>query len=403
MRWLFIDPTNRQEAAYRAGALEAIESWWREFRKRQPQLESLFAGQGQWDLASWMQQHLGAVDERLMWEFGPAMQGEGHRLVITPEAEHWLRPLVATVLEQAPKIDGWEFYAYRLPELLENAQLAVEARTGGDISQAKFQAAQGGHQKVNLHFALPQCSGPLDADARSAAFIASETMLGEETLDRWVGEITVGPPPKGGLLSTLRGARPQGAAKRFLPLDRLKPTVDALVGSLWEQLPAAPCHQFIHDTEWASYELNPPDEDDYSGRLDLIVAITGRADVFEAAHGGGLFDSHCFSRNGETFCNLKIDGSEGLGDSQFADRSEIEDALNAALIPAELGCTIGGGTGKRYSYVDLALVHLKRGRQTVRDVLLQNGVPKRTWIQFFDDTLSHEWIGIHDDAPPPPQ
>ena len=179
MRWLFVDPTNRAEAAHRAATLEAIESWWGAFRKRTEQLDALFAGQAEWDLVAWMHQHLGAVDERLMWEFGRGTQGTGHRLVITPEAERWLRPLVATVLEHAPRIDGWEFYDHRLAESPADAQLAVEGRTGGDISQAQFHASQSGNQKIDLHFALPQCDGPLDADARSAAFIATETVLGK--------------------------------------------------------------------------------------------------------------------------------------------------------------------------------------------------------------------------------
>ena len=200
----------------------------------------------------------------------------------------------------------------------------------------------------------------------------------------------------------MRGTAANAPSKRLLSLDRLKPTVDALVGSLRDQLPATPCHQFIRDTEWTVYELKPQERDDYTGRHDLFVAVTGRPDVFAAAHGGGLFDSQCFSRHGEVFCYLKIDVSEGLGTSKFADRSEIEEALNDALIPAGVGCAIGGGTGRRYSYVDLALVHLNRGRQLVRDVLMQGGVSRRSWIQFFDDTLSREWIGIYDDTPPPP-
>jgi hypothetical protein len=132
------------------------------------------------------------------------------------------------------------------------------------------------------------------------------------------------------------------------------------------------------------------------------VAISGRLDVFEASHGGGIFSSACHSRCGETFCYLKIDGAQGLDRSQFHDRAEIEEAINAALAREEAGCCFGGGTGLRYSYIDLALTDLARGAEIVRRVLLSGGIPKRTWIQFFDDELAHEWIGIHADAPEPP-
>jgi hypothetical protein len=99
---------------------------------------------------------------------------------------------------------------------------------------------------------------------------------------------------------------------------------------------------------------------------------------------------------------VKIDGSEGLDEEEFADKAEIEDALDEVLKPDGLGCQIGGGTGVRYSYVDLALVDLPRGIEAVRKRLQQGNLTKRSWIQFFDAGLAAEWIGIYDDSPPPP-
>jgi hypothetical protein len=412
MRWLTIDPTNRGEAAYRAEKLKAIDAWWREFRLHADRLGELFAGQTEWDMPAWMHRWLGPVDQRLLWEYGPAADGQGHRLVITPEAEHWLRPLVATLLERAPAIPGWEFHGYRLPDDMATAIESVRARTGSDVSQAHVSVELDG-SKIQLTFFLADCEGPLDAKARTAAFVATEELLGEERLDQWIGEIGVAPPPKRGLLAALRRSEPQPDPRELRPLDSLQPRVDALVEELVARLPESPCFRFIHDCQWSSYTLEPesrtglkpvpPEEsDDYAGRADLLVAVTGRPDVFEAGHGQGLFHSRCLSRHGETFCYLKIDGAEGLANSRFEDRAAIEDGLNAALVPAQAGCVIGGGTGLRYSYVDLALVNLAAARQIIRDVLLEGGVPHRTWLLFFDASLSREWIGIHDDTPPPP-
>ena len=62
----------------------------------------------------WMHRQLGAVDERIMWEFGPS-EG-GHRLVLTPEVHRNLRPMVETMLERAPRLPGWSYAPYRPPE-----------------------------------------------------------------------------------------------------------------------------------------------------------------------------------------------------------------------------------------------------------------------------------------------
>ena len=72
------------------------------------------------------------------------------------------------------------------------------------------------------------------------------------------------------------------------------------------------------------------------------------------------------------------------------------------LIPAGLGCQIGGGTGWRYSYVDLALTDVEKGIEAVRARLRAGNVPRRSWIQFFNAEWEQEWIGIYPDSPPPP-
>jgi hypothetical protein len=124
--------------------------------------------------------------------------------------------------------------------------------------------------------------------------------------------------------------------------------------------------------------------------------------MWTTAHTGGLFFSERFTRCGETFCYLKIDGAEGLEGSAFEGKDEIEEALDALLGAAKLGCTIGGGSGLRYSYIDLALADLGPGIQAIRKVLRAAKIPKRTWIQFYDSDLGAEWVGIYDDTPPPP-
>ncbi|HEY2252163.1 MAG TPA: hypothetical protein VGH74_13915, partial [Planctomycetaceae bacterium] len=123
--------------------------------------------------------------------------------------------------------------------------------------------------------------------------------------------------------------------------------------------------------------------------------------VVQNALTGATFDSARFSRCGETFCYLKIDGSEGLDGSVFSDRGEIEDAINAVLRPAKLGSSIGGGTGRRYSYVELALVDVDRAWQEMRLVLQEGHLTPRTWLLFHDDERQYDWQGLYDDSPEP--
>ncbi len=401
MRWRFIDPGNQSEAVERSAISDRIDSWWREFQLKSDEIVASFSRQANLDLPDWMEQHLGAVDLDLCWEYGAAVRGQGHRLVITPESRHDLRPLVRAILAAAPALHGWEFYEYRLAEDLESTLLTVEARTGRDITDFTVRASLSEHQCINLIYTSPSITDGDDSSARQAAFVATETLLGEQCLNQWLGAIEIAPMPRRWGPKWLFG-RDEKNAPRSIGLDRLHETVNALIGSIREQLPKNPHYQWVEHAKWTLWELKPEEADDYCGQLDLFLGKAANPTQWTAAHGGGRFSSERFSRCGETFCYVKIDGSQGLDAEGLSDKSEIEDALDEVLKPNRLGCYIGGGTGMRYSYIDLALTDLDKGIEATRQRLREGKVPKRSWIQFFDSDLAAEWIGIYDDSPPPP-
>ena len=75
------------------------------------------------------------------------------------------------------------------------------------------------------------------------------------------------------------------------------------------------------------------------------------------------------------FCYLKLDASD-LPSSEIVEfRSKFEDALNPALLDANAGGCIGGGSGLRYAYIDLALTDIKRAAPIIRKVLAEHQAP----------------------------
>ena len=403
MRWAYADPSNPREERERAEVSAKIDAWWREFTAKADTIDACFAGRGQkdWDLAAWVQQHLQGVHPQLMWEFGPAVKDGGHRLVITPESERHLRPMLEELLKRAPKLNRWEFYSYRLAEGVASAQQMVQARTGGTLEGVTARASIGEHHLVDVVFQSPRCTGPDDRQALNDAFVAAETLLGEEMLDKWIGAIEVEPAPRAGMFGKLLGKKPP---RPGVALERLAPTVSALAESIREQLPDRPQYQIDfkgEDHPWGNYTRDADEQDDYPAREDLIAGISGYMDMVAAAYSGRPFSSERFSRFGETFCYLKIDGLNA-DKMRFADREQIEEAIDAVIVPEALGCVIGGGTGKRYSYIDLALTDVRRAADLIRPALRKGRIPARTWLMFFDDELTEEWIGIGEGGGPPP-
>ena len=102
VRWLFAE-TN-EEMKRRALLLEQIDAWWSAFVDKADEIDQHFTVGAELDLTGWIAGSLQRIDARLMWEFGPATDREGHRLVITPEFEYRLRPLVDTIMERAPEL-----------------------------------------------------------------------------------------------------------------------------------------------------------------------------------------------------------------------------------------------------------------------------------------------------------
>jgi hypothetical protein len=396
MRWLFADPDDQHEATQREAVLRRVDRWWEAFASRRQELEAFFqSSSAEWDLAEWMQDHLQAIDANLMWEFGPGLQQPGRRLVITPETQRQLRPLVNVILSRAPSLSGWEFYGYRPAEQLNDVVETVRGLCGGDVSKAMVHARHDGHHRIAISYYTPECKQP-EADRKQvelAAFVATEASVGEALLDRWIGTIDVQP---------LSQDKPRGECSRAIPFGRLQPTVEAIVGSLLDQLPDEPCYRQIAQSSWSSYELAPEPASEFGGRTDLCVAISARPDVFEALHGGSPFYSDTHSRCQETFCYLKIDGDGEPMAVRAQVREQIEATIDQVLTPAQLGCVIGGGTGLRYSYVDLALTDVQRAVQVLRRLGERGLFAPRSWLLFCDAELADEWLPLTEGAPPPP-
>ena len=388
MRWKFGSESDEEYSEHRSQTLRRIDAWWKAFERDRARIEASFEGAGSkdWDLPAWMERHLQAIDPRLMWEFGPDPGGE-YRLVITPESDRHLRPLVETLLERAPRADGWKFLAYRPPIGIDDTRAMLKARRLAPIDDTKVRVGRSEHHRIALEFRSPRYTGPDDEKAMRSVFIASETLLGEEALDTWIGSISVEKE------ATLAGDA--------LDLERMQEAVEREIAKIRESLPDAPAWK-PSQRKGTVWKLEPEKAKDFTGQDDLFVARSTYPDMWKAARSGSGFSSRRFSRFGEVFCYVKMDGSGDLKGETFKDKAAIEDALDAALKPAEAGAVIGGGTGLRYSYVELALADPEKGIRQVIEVLRKGNIVKRTWILFHDDTYGGEWVGVWEDTPAPP-
>jgi len=400
VRWRFPDPNDTSETERRTALLLAIDRFWQQFTRAAPEIVATFSRAAELNIAEFMQTHLSAIDQRLMWEYGPPVRGGERRLVITPESERELRPLVDSLLARAPALPGWEFYAHRLAEDLETALATVQGRTEIDMSRWQVQVTLGEHHLLDLKWLVPH--GTQGENLQYAAYVASESLLGEEAMDTWIGEISVEEQARPRVLNRLFGRHEAGSANAGTP-ELLRARVELLVAAIDRDLCAEPQSSIDQENaEYTGFSLEPKEQEDYAGRFDLFTSVTSMPEMWRAAHSELAFCSRRFSKHGETFCYVKLDGRDSADHMDVAARGKIEDALNEALRPGGLGSVIGGGTGRRYTYIDLALSHLDHGLAEMRRMLQQVGVPERSWLLFFDAHLANEWLGVYDTTPSPP-
>ncbi len=376
-----LGPQQPQEAQEHARLDAAIDRWWVEFARilhevtrwideKAPSRHEVLADP------------LHAIHEELMWEVGPS-QGGGRFLAITPESNRGLRPLVGTLLQRAPRIPNWQFLAYRPPRDVATVIGGVDERAGVDISGATVSLSVGSGHRIDLDFQSPRIQSSDDRKAMYAALIATESLLGEEPLDRSVGFVSVSPS----------GDAPAGCA-----LDALSRVFAEHLSRARDTLPTEPCWKWGRDDRWCKMSWEPVTAEEYPGRDDLVVAMTQVPDLVQAARAHRLICSENFSKMGERFLTVKIDGMGGPG-AQVSQRSAITDALDETLSKYHLGISVGGGTGLRYAYIDFALM---KAVPLVRSRLRELELPIRSWILPLDSDLRDEWVGVWDETPAPP-
>jgi hypothetical protein len=405
MRWMFAETA--EEQAERQRVLAAIDTWWEGFRASEPEILRHIALQSDLDLPAFMAK-LSAIRPGIAWEFGP-VEG-GHRLAITAEQKYHLAPIAEEIVKRAPALPGWEFFDHRppWPTSWASNMMAVRAGQPCDGWHVIVTHTPVGH-KLQLRFLVPDCKRSEDPEVRGRALVVIEVLLGEKVLRDWVGPILVDPLPR--QRAFLLFGKTTVGTPNSIPIEQLAERASAEIEAIRGILSEQPLFQRFRDelpqaagkveVPYWMYQSKPTVALDYADQDDLYVS-TGQVEGLYQGVRAGAFSSRTFSRAGEIFCYLKIDGSAGLAGSAYADRCALEEELDEKLSEAKLGCTVGGGSGLRYSYTELALLELPRALELVRQVLRAGRAPVRTWILFHDATMASEWLGLYPETPPPP-
>jgi hypothetical protein len=393
LRWLYAETP--EERAHVERIRGAMDRFWEAFAERSEWLAGRFASHGTDEIPGWMNGILHPVSPDIAWEFGPGAAGGRHRLAFSAEGAPPLRLLTRELVSRAPAIDGWEVYPDRIAVGLSEALLLTKARTGTDVApDARALLSPQRDGLVDVVLQVPDA--PDDEDSLwGPGLLVLEGLLGERTLQEWVGAVEVTPPPSwfGRWFREARTGIPLADVPAAFAAHREKFTRDRRP---WSQRLADP------DVVGPIVKAEPPRADDYAAQDDLFVAQAPHVGLWMAQH-RGRFAASRFSAIGEQFACLKLDAA-GISDAdRLAWRDRFADAVEGALGSSGLGAVTGSGTGYRYSYVDVALTDVSRAWPLLADALRTAGAPRRSWLLFFEPALRDEWLAVWPDAEPPPR
>ena len=128
------------------------------------------------------------VDRRLAWELAPGRTAT-HALCITPEGNSEVRPAALRWLASAPAADSvWEYHASRQ---------ASGAGRGLEIGGVRFDLDEtraiaswdATRRRVDVRLWHPAFASAPEAVRQQVCFLFLDSLLGEDDVERWIGQI----------------------------------------------------------------------------------------------------------------------------------------------------------------------------------------------------------------------
>ena len=169
----------------------AVKHFWRWFAANVARLEGLYST-GQFErLAVEINRELDKVDPQLAWEIGGGKK-RPYLLTLSAEGNPNLRQIAALMISEAPELGEWEFYSSRpsrpAPKIVE----LPESGERFDTTHWEFVPIERPERgRLDLVVIDDQLAQSDDESALKAVSLYLDQLLGEDTVESWIGRFNV--------------------------------------------------------------------------------------------------------------------------------------------------------------------------------------------------------------------
>lgn len=175
-------------AAARAEAIAAFWTFWPTVSRRIA--EGVVSSGVDAETVEAMSRHVRAIDARLDWELGPGRVA-AHHLCLSGKGDPVLRAIAERWRKDAPPADAtWEYYAARQPHGSGNLSLEIGGRKLELDALVCAITEDTDREKLDLVVHHPAYADIDEEELKGQImFIALDTLLGEDDVERWVGAL----------------------------------------------------------------------------------------------------------------------------------------------------------------------------------------------------------------------
>jgi hypothetical protein len=170
-------------------------AWWAGARDRVA--NAIETGGFDGKLVSEVSKAVASVDPRMAWEFARGRSAK-HALCLSPEGNAEIRPAALRWLDSAPPADEtWEYHASR-----QASPTPAVMEIGGrrmDLGEMRAIASwDSRRRRVDVRLWHPAFEGAPRGLPEQTSFLFLDNLLGEDQVERWIGEVEVLNAPTGG-------------------------------------------------------------------------------------------------------------------------------------------------------------------------------------------------------------
>jgi hypothetical protein len=176
---------------------DAISSFWCWFSEHHHDVEAMLDRDETTELSRQINTRINLLSPELAWEIGPGLV-EPYMFVFPTAGDSERKAVVGRIMEKAPRIEQWEFHTSRptrpfQPEV-QLPDRGVSFRTSAWLFTLKPSRTS---DRFELQIFDDSLASFDEKTALTAVFILLDAVLGEDIVERWIGNIRVLPSSAG--------------------------------------------------------------------------------------------------------------------------------------------------------------------------------------------------------------